>query len=164
MIDLLPPTPDRSKDVDAPVRKILVQCRQAFILAFVLTFIIDLLSIAPMLYMMNTIDRVLTSRSGVTLVSLTLLVIALYVFWSALDWIRARLMVRLSLRIDWELAADVFDASFRRYVGRKNINVHQLLGDLLALRQFFTGNSALTLMDAPFAIIFIFIGALFHPY
>lgn len=164
MIDLLPPTPDRSKDVDAPVRKILVQCRQAFILAFVLTFIIDLLSIAPMLYMMNTMDRVLTSRSGVTLVSLTLLVIALYVFWSALDWIRARLMVRLSLRIDWELAADVFDASFRRYVGRKNINVHQLLGDLLALRQFFTGNSALTLMDAPFAIIFIFIGALFHPY
>jgi hypothetical protein len=36
-------------------------------------------------------------------------------------------MVRLSLRIDWELAAQVFDASFRRYVGRKNINVHKSL-------------------------------------
>ena len=133
-------------------------------LAFVLTFVIDLLSITPMLYMMNTMDRVLSSRSGVTLVSLTLLVIAFYVFWSALDWIRSRLMIRLSLRIDWELASHVFDASFRRYVGRKNINVHQLLGDLLSLRQFFTGQSALTLMDAPFAVIFIFIGALFHPY
>ena len=164
MIELLPPTPDRSKDADAPVRVILGQCRKAFVLAFMLTFVIDLLSITPMLYMMNTMDRVLSSRSGVTLVSLTLLVVACYVFWSALDWIRARLMVRLSLRIDWDLAANVFDASFRRYVGRKNINVHQLLGDLLALRQFFTGNSALSLMDAPFAIIFIFIGALFHPY
>ena len=163
MLDLLPHTPE-TKDTEAPVRKILKQCRQAFFLAFVLTFVIDLLSITPMLYMMNTMDRVLSSRSGVTLVSLTLLVIAFYVFWSALDWIRTRLMIRISLRIDWDLAAHVFDASFRRYVGRKNINVHQLLGDLLSLRQFFTGGSALTLMDAPFAIVFIFIGALFHPY
>ncbi|NDC61072.1 MAG: type I secretion system permease/ATPase [Betaproteobacteria bacterium] len=163
MIEFLPPTSER-KDADAPVRKILKQCRQAFVLAFLLTFVIDLLSVTPMLYMMSVMDRVLSSRSGVTLVSLTLLIIAFYVFWSAMDWIRSRLMVRLSLRIDWELAAHVFDASFRRYVGRKNINVHQLLGDLLSLRQFFTGQSALTLMDAPFAIIFIFIGALFHPY
>ena len=164
MLELLPPVPQRAKDSDEPVRKILLQCRQAFVLALMLTIVIDLLSITPMLYMMNTMDRVLSSRSGVTLVSLTLLVIAFYVFWSALDWIRSRLMVRISLRIDWDLAAHVFDASFRRYVGRKNINVHQLLGDLLSLRQFFTGQSALTLMDAPFAIVFIFIGALFHPY
>ena len=85
-------------------------------------------------------DRVLASRSGVTLVSLTFVVIAFYVFWSALEWIRSRLLVRISLRIDWDLAADVFDASFRRYVGRKNVNVHQLLADLLALRQFFLAN------------------------
>ncbi len=148
----------------APVRKILQQCRSAFWFAFWLTFAIDMLSITPMLYMLNTYDRVLSSRSGVTLVSLTLIVIAFYVFWSALEWIRSRLMVRLSLRIDWDLAADVFDASFRRYVGRKNVNVHQLLADLLSLRQFFTGASALALMNAPFAIVFIFIGAIFHPY
>jgi ABC-type protease/lipase transport system fused ATPase/permease subunit len=73
-------------------------------------------------------------------------------------------MVRLSLRIDWDLSADIFDASFRRYVGRKNVNVHQLLGDLTAVRQFLTGQGVLTIMDAPFAVIFIIIGGLFHPY
>ncbi len=149
---------------EAPVRKILLQCRHAFWYAFGLTFVIDLVSLTPLLYMMSAFDRVLSSRSGVTLVSLTLVVLAFYVFWSALEWIRARLLVRLSLRIDWELAADVFDASFRRYVGRKNVNVHQLLADLLALRQFFTGPPVMSLMDAPFAIVFIGIGALFHPY
>jgi PrtD family type I secretion system ABC transporter len=149
---------------EAPVRKILMQCRNAFWYAFGLTFMIDLLSVTPLLYMMNAMDRVLSSRSGVTLVSLTIIVLAFYVFWSALEWIRSRLLVRLSLRIDWDLAADVFDASFRRYVGRKNVNVHQLLADLLALRQFFTGQSVMSLMDAPFAIVFIGIGALFHPY
>jgi len=147
-----------------PVKKILMQCRQAFFFALGLTFVIDILSITPLLYMMSAFDRILGSRSGVTLVSLTLIVIAFYIFWSALEWIRARLMVRLSLRIDWDLAADVFDASFRRYVGRKNVNVQQLLGDLLSLRQFLTGPPVLSLMDAPFAIVFIFIGAIFHPY
>jgi PrtD family type I secretion system ABC transporter len=146
-----------------PVRQVLLQARQAFIFAIGLTFIIDLLSITPLLYMMSALDRVLTSRSGVTLVSLTVVVIAFYVFWSALEWIRSRLMVRLSLRIDWDLAADVFDASFRRYVGRKNVNVQQLLGDLQSLRQFLTGAPAIALLDAPFAFVFIAIGAVFHP-
>ena len=114
--------------------------------------------------MMNVFDRVISSRSGITLVSLTILILAIYVFWSAIEWIRSRLLVRLSLRIDWDLSADIFDASFRRYVGRKNINVHQLLGDLTTMRQFMTGQGVLTIMDAPFAIIFIIIGGLFHPY
>jgi len=49
-------------------------------------------------------------------------------------------------------------------VGRKNVNVQQLLGDLLSLRQFLTGPPVLSLMDAPFAIVFILIGGIFHPY
>jgi PrtD family type I secretion system ABC transporter len=81
-----------------------------------------------------------------------------------LEWIRTRLLVSLSLRIDWDLGANVFDASFRRHVGRKNVNVQQLLGDLVALRNFLTGPPLLALMDAPFAMLFIVIGGIFHPY
>jgi PrtD family type I secretion system ABC transporter len=153
-----------ASDGRKPIEAVLYQCRRTFYLAFFITFVADLISIAPLLYMMNVFDRVITSRSGITLVSLTLLVLALYVFWSAIEWIRSRLMVRLSLRIDWDLSADIFDASFRRYVGRKNINVHQLLGDLTTMRQFLTGQGVLSIMDAPFAIIFVIIGGLFHPY
>ena len=146
------------------LQDVLDQCRRALGVAFGLTFVIDLLGLTPMLYMMSAYDRVLTSRSGVTLVSLTLVVLGFYVFWSALEWIRSRLMVRLSLRIDWELAADVFDASFRRFVDRRNVNVHQVLGDLVSLRQFMTGAPVLALMDAPFAVVFIVVAGIFHPY
>jgi PrtD family type I secretion system ABC transporter len=163
MLDLFSPLPKNSKN-DLPVQKILRQCRQAFLYAFLLTLICEVLSITPMIYMMNTMDHVLSSRSGVTLFSLTFLVIVFYVFWTALDWINARLMVRLSLRIDWELAANVFDASFRKYVGRKNSNIQQLLDDLTSLRQFFTGQPAQILMKAPFALLFIAIGGFFHPF
>ena len=153
-----------AKDDRKPLQVILHECRRSFYLAFGITVIADLLSIAPLLYMMQVMDRVISSRSGITLFSLTALIIAIYVFWSALEWIRSRLMVRLSLRIDWDLSADIFDASFRRYVGRKNVNVQQLLGDLTNVRQFLTGQGALTIMDAPFAIVFIIIGAMFHPF
>ncbi|MBT8595657.1 type I secretion system permease/ATPase [Polynucleobacter paneuropaeus] len=147
-----------------PIEAVLHDCRRTFYFAFGLTALIDFLSIVPMLYMMNVMDRVIAPRSGVTLISLTLLVVALYVFWSAVEWIRTRILVRLSLRLDWDLSADIFDASFRRYVGRKNVNVQQLLGDLATLRQFLTGQGLLTLIDAPFGVVFIIIGALFHPF
>jgi len=147
-----------------PIESVLHSCRRSFYIAFMVTAVVDILGIVPILYMMNVFDRAISSKSGITLLSLTALVVAVYIFWSALEWIRSRLMVRLSLRIDWDLSADIFDASFRRYVGRKNVNVHQLLGDLTTLRQFLTGAGVLSLMDAPFAIVFIIIGGLFHPY
>ncbi|PIT82123.1 type I secretion system permease/ATPase [Limnohabitans sp. 15K] len=151
-------------DQDPPLRKVLMQCKRTFMVMVVLTAVVELLSVAPMLYMMSVYDRVISSRSEITLVSLTLVILGFYVFWGALEWIRSRLMVRLSLRIDWDLAADVFDASFRRHVGRKNVNVHQLLGDLLNMRQFMTGAPILAIISAPFALFFIGVGWIFHPY
>jgi len=44
---------------------------------------INLLALTPVVYMVNLYDRVLTSRSLATLISLVLIVIALYIFWSA---------------------------------------------------------------------------------
>jgi len=73
-------------------------------------------------------------------------------------------MTRLSLRIDWDLSADIFDASFRRHVLRKNADVQQQLKDLATLRHFLTGDGLVTIIDAPFAIIFLVIAAIFSPW
>ena len=151
-------------DSKKPIRTLLIKCRRTLYFAFALTVLVDTLSLAPIVYAMSTFDRVITARSGVTLFSLTVIVIAVYIFWSALEWIRTRLFVSLSLRIDWDLGGKVFDASFRRHVGRKNANVQQLLGDMVALRHFFTGAPMLALMEAPFSVVFIIVGGIFHPY
>jgi ATP-binding cassette, subfamily C, bacterial exporter for protease/lipase len=124
---------------------------------------LELLKLAPILFMLTIYDRVLNSGSGVTLLSLIILIVGVYIFWSSIDWLRTRLLIRISLRVDWDLAADVFDASFRRQVGRRPVNVAKMMGDLVALRQFFTGKAILALMDAPFAVVFIIVGFIFHP-
>jgi ATP-binding cassette, subfamily C, bacterial exporter for protease/lipase len=149
---------------ETPLGTLLAQCKQTFVFMVLLTYVLEALSLAPMIYMLNVYDRVLSSRSGVTLVSLTTVIVGVYVFWMALEWIRQRLMVRLSLRIDWDLAPDVFDASFRRYALRKNVDVHELLGDLFDIRQFLTGAPVLAIIQAPFSVVFIFVGWIFHPY
>lgn len=147
-----------------PVGEVLQQCRRSFWAIAVLSLVVELVSLAPIVYMWNAFDRVLSSRSVVTLVSLTTLVVGVYLFWSAMEHVRGRLMVRLSLRVDWELAAEVFDASFRRSVGRRALNVQQVMADLLELRQFLGGRGVLALISAPFALVFIIVGAVFHPY
>jgi ATP-binding cassette subfamily C exporter for protease/lipase len=154
---------DQKSELEAPVRRILTQARHSFYLAFAISGVVEIISLAPILYMWNVFDRVITARSGITLVSLTIVVVAIYMFWALLDWLRNRLFVQLSAKLDWDLSASVFDASFRRYVGYNNVNLHQLLSDLLILRQALTGRPVLALMDAPFAIVFIAVGFVFHP-
>lgn len=154
-----------SKDARSnPVSTLLLQCRRAFALVALLTLVIEVLSLTPIIFMWNLFDRVLETHSGVTLGSLVVMVLLAYGFWSALEWIRTRMMIRISLRIDWDIAAKVFDTSFRRYVMRKDVDVHQVLEDVVKLRQFLTGKAILSLMSAPFGIIFILIGWAFHPY
>lgn len=155
---------DAQGDDRSALGDVLLECRKAFWLSALVTAVVEVLSVSPVLYMMNMYDRVLTSRSEVTLVSLTVLILGMYGFWSALEWLRTRLLVRISMRMDWDLAAASFDAAFRRQVGRKKIDVHQMLGDLLLVRQFLTGQSILALMSAPFAVLFIVIAAFFHVY
>ncbi|MCZ2498672.1 type I secretion system permease/ATPase [Xylophilus sp. Kf1] len=164
MPDIQRPDSHPSASTPSPVGDVLRQCRHSFAAITLLSIVIEVLSLAPIVYMWNAFDRVMSSRSLVTLTSLTALILGVYLFWSAMEWVRTRLMVRLSLRVDWELAADVFDASFRRHVGRRQVNVQLVMGDLLELRQFLGGKAVLSLLSAPFALLFIVVGAVFHPY
>lgn len=147
----------------SPIGRLLRQCRHSFLIVFWMSACLEFLKLAPMLYMMSMYDRVMSARSGVTLMSLTALILGIYIFWSSVEWLRTRLMVRISMRMDWDLAPDVYDASFRRYVSRRNVNVTQVMNDVVALRQFFAGKPILALMDAPFALMFVVVGFLFHP-
>ena len=148
----------------SPVGKILLPCRRSLVLGLWMSFFTAILSAVPILYMISVFDRVMSTRSEVTLVSLFSMVAALYIFWVALEWLRDRLFTRLALRIDWDISPAIFDASFRRQMGRQGVNIHQLMGDMATLRNFVTGAPLLTLLDVPFALIFILIGAVFHPY
>lgn len=147
-----------------PIGKVLLNSRHSVYFAFFLTAVTEILSFAPIIYLMNLFDRVLSSRSTTTLVSLTVLLLAVYAFTNAIEWLRRRLLVRFAMRLDWDTSINVFDASFRKFAGRTSVNVQQIMGDMVELRNFFQGSPFLCLLQVPFAIMFAIVAYFFHPW
>src|SRR6185437_8527076 len=76
------------------VHKALRACRGAFGIIMVFSLAINLLTLATPLYMMQVFDRVLGSRSGDTLVMLTLITVLAIGVLALLEAIRAQMLVR----------------------------------------------------------------------
>jgi ATP-binding cassette subfamily C exporter for protease/lipase len=127
------------------------------------SFFINLLALTPSVYMLQVYDRVLASRNEVTLLMLTLIMVGLYILLNVLEWVRSRVLVRISAKMDVALSARVFTASFERNLRRAGGSPAQAMGDLSNLRQFITGNGLFAFFDAPWAPIYLAVIFLFHP-
>ena len=122
------------------------------------SFFINLLTLTSSIYMMQVYDRVLGSRSGPTLLYLTLFAGACLATLAALEVVRSRLLVRLGTRFDAQLSGLVFMRTLT--AGRSG----QGLRDLDQLRTFLTGPHILSLLDAPWMPIYIGLVYLLHPW
>ena len=114
--------------------------------------------------MMQVYDRVLNSRNEMTLLMITLITIGLFALLGALEWVRSRLLVRASVRLDKRLNERVFGATFDATLRGAGGNPAQALSDVTNLRQFFTGNGLFAFFDAPWAPIYLIVITLLHPW
>lgn len=144
---------------------VLHACRSSFFSVGLFSMFINMLMLVPAFYMLQVYDRVVTSGSVPTLVMLTLVMLLLMITMGALEWVRSRIMVRISTRMDTLLGSRLYDASFKQalYSGGMNANA-QPLNDLTGLRQFLTGNGLFAFFDAPWVPIYIAIMFMFHPW
>jgi ATP-binding cassette subfamily C protein EexD len=126
---------------------------------------INALMLVPTFYMLQVYGRVVTGGSLTTLAMLTIILTFLLVTMGLLEWVRSRIMVRVSTRLDVLLGRDVYRASFKRALdsGGQDASA-QPLSDLTGLRQFMSGNGLFAFFDAPWLPIYIAVLFLFHPW
>lgn len=126
---------------------------------------INALMLVPTFYMLQVYGRVVTGGSLTTLAMLTIILTFLLVTMGVLEWVRSRIMVRVSTRLDVLLGRDVYRASFKRALdsGGQDASA-QSLSDLTGLRQFLSGNGLFAFFDAPWLPIYIAVLFLFHPW
>jgi ATP-binding cassette subfamily C protein EexD len=126
---------------------------------------INALMLVPTFYMLQVYGRVVTGGSLTTLAMLTIILTFLLVTMGLLEWVRSRIMVRVSTRLDVLLGRDVYRASFKRALdsGGQDASA-QSLSDLTGLRQFMSGNGLFAFFDAPWLPIYIAVLFLFHPW
>lgn len=144
------------------LREAFKACRGGFFWVAGFSLFINMLMFVGPLYMLQVYDRVLTSRSEVTLVMLTVLAIGLLMVYGLLESIRSRILVRLGLRLDRLLNPQLLDRSFR-ILNLAQSGQSQALKDLSTIREFLTGPGLLAFFDAPWVPIFIAVGFLLHP-
>ncbi len=151
---------DRMQFVE--VRQILHSMRPFFLGVGAFSFVINLLQLTAPLYMLQVYDRVLNSRNEMTLLMLTILVVALFLVMAAIEFVRSRVLVRVGAAMEAKLNDRVFDAAFEATL-RRGGNARQALTDLTQLRQFMTGNGPFVLFDAPWFPIYLAVIFLMHP-
>lgn len=149
----------------APEISIVLQTfRDLFFSLGAFSFAINILMLAPTIYMLQIYDRVLASRNETTLYMLTIIVIGLFLLEAALDVVRSRTLIRASSTLDLKLGWRVFDASFERHLVSPTGNPGQALSDLTNLRHFLTGKGLFAFFDAPWTPIFILVITLLNPW
>lgn len=145
------------------LRAALDACRRHIGFVILFSACLNLLYLAPSIYMLQVYDRVLASGGVLTLVYLTLVLVASLAVLAFLDGTRMRLLLAMARRLDRVLAPRVLLAALRRE-GRAAAGNAQILREFDALRSALSGPPAVAVVDAPWAPIYIAVCFMIHPW
>lgn len=147
------------KQPKGEISAVISASRGAFISTFLFSCIVNILMLTGPLFMLQVYDRVLSSGSVPTLVALIAIVIALYAYYGFLEFLRARLLVRIGRRVEETLRNRVFDVMAEHALRRTPGVGGQPVNDLATIRQFLSGQGPFAFLDmiwVPFYLLIIF--------
>lgn len=153
-----------SRAADASMlRTALDACRRHIGYVILFSACLNLLYLAPSLYMLQVYDRVLTSGGLLTLVYISLVLLASLLVLAFLDGTRMRLLLAMARRFERLLAPPVLLAALQRE-GRNAAGSAHILREFDGLRSAITGQPAIAAVDAPWAPVYIAVCFLIHPW
>lgn len=138
--------------------------RNEFFLVGAFSLIANVLMLAPTVYMLQIYDRILVSRSEMTLIGMSILTLLLFAVIAFAEWMRSRVLVRAGLRFDEQLSAKIFNASFEARLLQLGASQTRSFSDLIQIRQFLTGNGIFAFFDAPWTPIYLAVLFFLHPW
>ncbi|MBR1162362.1 type I secretion system permease/ATPase [Bradyrhizobium elkanii] len=149
--------------IPTPLHAALWSCAGPLGLVFAYSCSYNLLLFAPSIYLLQIYDRVLSSRSGDTLLLLTLIVAITVVVGGVFDALRRAVLGRLGAWLDDRLRPCVLSASLESAFRSDLTRASDAYRDLTALRQFIDSGACPMLFDALWAPLFLLVLFLIHP-
>jgi ATP-binding cassette subfamily C exporter for protease/lipase len=137
--------------------------RRAFLAVAVFSGVANLLLLTPTIYMLQVYDRVMVSQSELTLLAVSIITLFLFAAMAFAEGVRSRVLVRVGVRLDRELATRVFRASFEASLAQGPQAQARPFQDLLQVRQFLTGSAIFAFLDAPWVPIYLAVCFFLHP-
>jgi PrtD family type I secretion system ABC transporter len=133
-------------------------CRQHFIAAAVFSLLINILYLAPTLYMLQVYDRVVPTAGRTTLFFVTLALAFALLTLSSLDMVRNRLLVRASQRIDALIAPRILQQMMAADSGAAG----QAMRDFDAIRGMIATPAIAAIFDVPWTPVFLLVAFMLH--
>ncbi|MFM7085217.1 MAG: type I secretion system permease/ATPase [Hyphomicrobium sp.] len=160
-----PSAPTSQKDAaGAELSSVVARCRGAFWGIGIFSAISNILTLTGSFYMLEVYDRVVPSHSIPTLVVLSVVAFTLYAVQGLLDFIRSRVLNRISNYFEEQIGPRVFDISTRvAPASARRSNGLQPIRDLDAIKGFLSGGGPGALMDLPWMPFYLTIIFMFHP-
>ena len=152
-----------SRNGDREIRAALADSRRLLLACGMFSVAVNVLMLTGPLFMLQIYDRVLSSRSEATLVTLAALVAFLFLLMGVLDHARGRVLARAGARLQERLDPRVLRAIMVRSVTpAERSRPATGLSDLEAIQRFASSNGAFTFFDAPWTFVFLLVLFLFH--
>ena len=146
-----------------PLEAALRACAGSLGLIFAYSCSYNLLLLAPSIYLLQIYDRVLSSRSGDTLLMLTLIVAFTVVIGGVLDALRRAALGRIGEWLEEELHPAVLSACFEYAYQADRARASEAYRDLTTLRQFAQSGACSMLFDVLWTPLFLGVLFLVHP-
>jgi len=137
--------------------------RREFLVVGAFSMVVNVLMLSPTLYMLQVFDRVMSSRSELTLLAMSLITLFLFCVMAFAEWMRSRVLVRSGVRLDALLSTRVFNASFEANLAPSGVNPARAFGDLIQIRQFLTGSGIMAFFDTPWTPVYMGVLFILHP-
>ncbi|BDI04958.1 type I secretion system permease/ATPase [Sphaerotilus microaerophilus] len=132
--------------------------------ALAFSFVINLLWLAPAMFSLQVFDRVLTSQSKETLLVLVLGLCIAFALTGVLEYLRGRLQGVLGSIVNDALAPEIARLTLVEAAKRQGPVPMEPLRDVARLRNLFSAQGVIAVLDAPWALVFIGVIALAHPW
>ena len=134
------------------------------LIAFAMSFVVNLLRLAGPMFMILIYDRVLPSRSEETLVALVVMVAALLLTQGVLDYARRRILARFGAQFQERLEVSLFASTSQNDMfeaGRSKPSAG--LDEVDGLRSFFHSGTLIAIFDFFWTPMFILVVFVLNP-
>lgn len=147
---------------ETELAQVLRKTRRALAFAFLFSFCMNFLLLLLPIYSLQVLDRVISSGSMDTLMVLTLIAVIGFVFYGLFNVIRGFVLQGIVQWLDVKLAPRLIEVAVVKSSLGANVNAGQYQRDLNLIKGFINGG-VVTLLDAPWSLLFLVVIYMISP-
>jgi len=147
-----------------PTAALVRTCRRELLQIGAFSLVANLLMLVPTLYLLQVFDRVLVSRSELTLLAVSLIALLLLGIMAVCDWARSRVLAHAVRGLEERLSERAFRAGLARHLEGAGTQASGTWSDVQQLRQFVAGPGVFALCDLPWTPVYAAVAYLLHPF